>query len=342
MTLRAIVRFLVMFSFWMPAFGANSPEDVPKLINQIAAIEYEKNPIKAIRLLEQLESFDFWGIGGGRGPTDRSSLSMSVLTASRSFMSWDVNPQQVPDSGSPRLQSWLKADPRSAEMMLSMLGSGDPLPRWISLTKLQATSAGEAVLLGKVQELATTDYYFAIGRQSSATPGGSEHIFYVPLRQMAVEILKAAGQSAPLLDYNDISRQGLRWLGECYLARRSDKLAEMGIVGALRQLAPKTPEIVAAQTALAGARTPEAVLAVFESLVRGEGAAPEIRKAVEPPAAAATRTTQAAADPPRPTGSPNKPGPQAPTETGWIVSWKLGLLVIGLIAVAVLILRSRR
>lgn len=342
MTLRIIGYLLVMAGVCLAAFGANSPEDVPKVINQIAAIEYEKSATKAIRLLEQLESFDFWGIGGGRGPTDRSSLSISVLTASRSFMSWDLNPHQVPDSSSPRLQSWLKAEPSSAEMMLSMLEADDPLPRWISLAKLRATGAGEPVLLGKVQELAMADRYFVIGRKSAATPDGSEHVFEVPLRQMAIEILKAAERPAPSLDYNDVARQGLHWLGECYLARRSDKLAEMGIVGALRQLAPKTPEIVAAQAALAGARTPEAVLAVFEELVRGGATFPETRVVIQPPAASATRTTQVADDSMKSTELLTKHAPQPLAGARRPESWTIGLCIVGLIAAIVLILRSRR
>ncbi len=324
------------------AWAASAPVDVPNVLNQIASIEYEKSVPKAVSLLEQLESFDHWSMGGGRGPTDRTSLSMMVLVAARPFLPWDVKPQEVPEIRSARLLTWLRTEPQSVASMLEMLGSDDPLPRWIALTKLRATGAGGDVVLGKVQELATADGCFVITRQSAATLEGSEHIFDVPLRQMAIEILKAADRPAALLDYNAIGRQGLRWLGEHYLLRRSDRVAEMGIVGALRQLAPKTPEIVAAQAALAGARTPEAVLAVFENLIQGKTAAPEPRRAVEHPASPGPPTKQVVAEPARQGELLVKNGPQPAAEINPLISWKLGLLILGLIAATVLVLRRRR
>jgi hypothetical protein len=227
--------------------------------------------------------------------------------------------------------------------MQSMLRSDDPLPRWISLTKLSVTRVSEGVLLEHVRKLAEADDYIVIRRQSVALAEGSEHVFDIPLRRLAIEILKAADQQAPVFEYDAIAKEGLRWLAESYLARRTDKLAEMGIMGALNQLTPKTAEIATAQAALSEARTPDAVQSVFEGLIPKEQAARQTRKMLQSSSTRATLITQITPDSLEMKSPPLGDDNQQAPETRWFAQWKIGMLIAGFFMFGVFFaLRSRK
>jgi len=321
--------------------AVTSPEEVPTIYNQVTEIKHAKDAAKAVQLLEKLESFDYWGMGGGRGPTDRASLSMTVLVATREFLAWDVRPAEVPASRSPTLQTWLRAEPQSAESMFAMLEEADALPRFMALAKLRTIVAKDAAVLDKVEQIAATDGRLGIQLQSTGNREGSEHVFIAPLRDLAREVLDIAGRTVPPVDYDELSREGLRWLGGNYF-KHEGATARISLQWALQKLTPKTPDIANAQAALKQATTSVAMVAFFERLARGENIAPDSRTAVELQAASTALEQQIATGPTKRPEWIVENGLQLPTKTRWLSPLKLGLLILTVAAIGISILHWRR
>jgi len=335
--------FVSLSSFCISLLAA-AVDYVPSVINKVAEIQYEKSAEKAVVLLVQVQMVNYWGMGGGVGPTDRTSLTMLVLSASAPFLHWKGYTEKEAGANSqPQFQQWMQANPKSDATMLAMLSSDDPLARWMACEKIKYGRSVSPTLLPTLRTMAIEDERLLIGKRSvGRVPGESprawdEHIFDAPLRRDARELLALAGEQLEPLDQRQLSLEGLAWLGKLYVERVNDRLARLMLESALRQLAPITPEILAAQSGAQITRSPEEFLTLFQTLKNG-GVSAAPGKQIVPAHSIETGGADANAQR-QPIGGvaarPSSKGADEDIAGGGSLRWSVGAIVLLLLVIGV-------
>jgi hypothetical protein len=276
---------LAVVTLSTPRLDCADAEPGPRIFNTLARAEYEKNPALVVALLNEIQTLDIWSMGRGLGPSDRSSLTIYVLWASKPYFAWIVPAATGPASGlQPPLRDWVLAEPGTETAMLEMLSSPNPLGRWIALEKLKSLEVLSPVIASRLEEMAQNDDYIRIspvgpsGESNEPLPAGrayDDQVFAVPLREAARRLLAKTGRPMSPIDENELCREGLIWLGMLYLAKAGDSIAQLSIQGALLRLAPVNAELAAAQKRADPPQTPEQLLALFRALAEGRSLASE-------------------------------------------------------------------
>lgn len=288
-SMKLTLIFLVLFVVAVTSF-AQDGERVAAILRRIALLETTKNPKEVMSILDEIQSFDFWTMGGGFGPTDNANTTIGVLEFSRPFFAWDSAqgvPAEVAQLRAPPLSRWLRADASAEPAMLELLAHENPAARWIGVGKIAARGNPSPNLIQALESIAQFDGDLRIRREplppdesGKRRPFGQEdgNFFDAPLRKKAIAALAAAGRNAPTFDQNAVNHEGLVWLGKTYLTRQANAVDRLGLEGALRQLYPASPEILAAQAKADPRSSREDFLALFETLALtgGRGMVPPV------------------------------------------------------------------
>ncbi len=306
----ATLRAVVLCVLSQALLGANTGEDFPLVINGIIRIAFEKNAEKGLVLLEQIQGFDAWSFGGGVGPSDRTTLMTIALTSFEGFLPWkDSASSSIGTNSASQIQHWMRADPKSAAAMAAMLTSADPVARWMACEKMKREGTVPPEVMPALGRMVLEDERLLIVKQAL------EHVFDAPLRREARELLRLAGEEPVPLDQRKLSREGLAWLGRLYIDRVNDRIARFSIESALRQLAPKTPEIIAAQSRAQINQSAEYFLTLFQGL-KNDGASVLRDKSANSRVQIEAARVEARGQRPKTGGAVPQPAQQAAVESG--------------------------
>lgn len=274
--------FSIAFSALSILFGmpvsAEEPLRSPSMIGSVSRVAAEGNPDKALVLLDEIQTIDEWRFGGGVGPWNGFYLNRLALLSFKPILRWDTPAVgDLISNPASQIQKWICADRTSDSAMMAMLSSGDPTARWIACEKLTSLGVVSPNLLPQLRSLAVADDYLSISRWPRAVKPGErpkprpfdeEHGFRAVLREGAIELLKLAGEETIKIDRGQLTAEGLIWLGKQFVARANDPIARLGMVDALFQLDPSTPEIVEAKKKLRRGMNDDEQFAFFQALAK--------------------------------------------------------------------------
>ena len=258
--------------------SAEAPSRIPSMIGNVSRVAYEGNPSKALALLEEIQGIDEWRFGGGVGPWNGFYFNQLALQSFRPILRWDTSAvSHVISKPASQIQKWISADQTSDSAMMAMLSSENPTARWIACEKIKSLGVVSPALLPELRSIALADDYFSVsrwprevkpGERPRPRPFDEEHGFRAVLREGAIELLKLAGEETIKIDRGQLTAEGLIWLGKQFVAHANDPIARLGMVDALLQLDPSTPEIVEAKKKLRRDMNDDEQFAFFQALAK--------------------------------------------------------------------------
>jgi len=219
--------------------AADALPSFPDLINRVNTVAQNNDQEAAISVLDEIQQLPRWGwgFGGGPAPADRSYVTEVALRAYEPVLGWKARAEGMQSAGS-ELIKWLRSNARSSEEMMTLLSSNEPVARLIALEKIGLVNVVAPALLPRLRVIASEDdrLMILLRHPNGLAPGAAGirrddpvWAFDAPLRRLAIQRLKSAGELPHEIDERQLGREGLAWLARIYLSKLDDAKARDGI-----------------------------------------------------------------------------------------------------------------
>jgi len=259
-------------------YSALLASNVGYVLNAFWKVTDEKDEKGALLLLQQTRSMTDHAFFPDAGPADKDTLAIRILMVTRSFVSWDES--SISSSiGDPEIGRWIRADSGSETTMREMLSNRSPVARWIAIEKLRRATAVSPTVVAALRVVAERDDFLEVRSwmpgddtesYQSKKPEAEGRVFVANLRNGARELLARMGVALEPIDERQLGREGVVWLARLYMDPGNSDNARWEIVGVLRGVSPRTPEIAWARIQAWATEEPAKLRTLFHNLAKGE------------------------------------------------------------------------